>query len=97
MKKTLIIIAVILNFLSTTSLADGKAYFNAFGCTSCHGASGISVAPAYPNLAGQKAAYIIKQLKHFQSGVRKDPSMTAMSTLVKGKEQEIADYLESLK
>ncbi len=51
----------------------------AFACTSCHGADGISVSPAIPNLAGQKAAYIVKQLKAFKSGARTDMMMNAMA------------------
>jgi hypothetical protein len=32
-------------------------------------------------------------LKDFQSGARKDPTMSSMAALAKGKEQEIADWL----
>ncbi len=45
-------------------------------CAACHGATGISVNPVWPNLAGQKAAYLEKQLKDFKSGERKDPLMS---------------------
>jgi cytochrome c553 len=34
-----------------------------------------------------------KQLKDFQSGARKDPTMSAMAALAAGKEQAIADWL----
>jgi cytochrome c553 len=73
--------------------AGGKADYMAGGCAGCHGVSGISAAPIWPNLAGQKAAYTVKQLKDFQSGVRKDPAMQAMAAAAKGKEQSIADWL----
>lgn len=52
----------------------------AFVCTSCHGADGISVSAAIPNLAGQKTAYLTKQLKAFKDGSRKDPLMNAIAT-----------------
>jgi cytochrome c553 len=55
----------------------GKA--KAFACTSCHGADGVSVSPAIPNLAGQKTAYLVKQLKAFKSKTRTDPLMNAMA------------------
>lgn len=32
-----------------------------------------------PNLAGQKAGYITKQLQAFKPGERKDPTMSAMA------------------
>lgn len=48
-------------------------------CVACHGADGIGKAPQYPNLAGQKAAYLEKQLKAFRSGERKAPNMDAMA------------------
>jgi len=47
-------------------------------CVSCHGATGISSNPLYPNLAGQKAAYLLKQMRDFQNGDRNDPVMNAM-------------------
>ena len=48
-------------------------------CTACHGAEGTSVNPLWPNLAGQHAAYMVKQLKAFKSGERKDPVMSPMA------------------
>ena len=47
-------------------------------CAACHGADGNSVASVNPNLAGQGAEYITRQLQHFKSGVRANPMMTAM-------------------
>ena len=48
-------------------------------CAACHGADGIGKAPQYPNLRGQKATYLEKQLKAFRAGDRKDPFMSAMA------------------
>src|SRR5450432_1451483 len=50
-------------------------------CAACHAADGHSVASANPNLAGQGADYITRQLQHFKSGVR---STTVMAALVTG-------------
>jgi len=47
-------------------------------CVGCHGVAGISSNPLYPNLAGQKAPYLLKQMRDFQKGERKDPVMNAM-------------------
>lgn len=45
-------------------------------CIYCHGFEGNAVTQAYPRLAGQKEAYLRKQLKAFASGERSDPTMT---------------------
>ena len=57
--------------------AAGKA--KAASCNACHGVNGISAIPTYPNLAGQKEAYLVKQMKAFKDGTRKDPTMNAMA------------------
>jgi len=57
--------------------AAGKA--KAAVCAGCHGAKGISATPMFPNLAGQKAAYLKKQMKAFRDGTRKDPTMSGMA------------------
>ena len=90
-KKVLVVAAAM--SMNSMVQADGAVAYAAGGCGGCHGATGKSVAPIYPNLAGQHAAYIVKQLKDFQSGARKDPTMSAMAPLAKGKEQAIADWL----
>src|SRR5215472_7273206 len=35
-------------------------------CSACHGARGISIAPIFPHLGGQQAAYLEAQLKAFR-------------------------------
>lgn len=76
--------------------AAGKA--KTATCVACHGANGISAIPMYPNLAGQKAAYIAKQIRAFKSGERKDPTMTAMAMGINDADiDNIAAYFESLK
>jgi cytochrome c553 len=51
------------------------ARFAAEHCGACHGATGQSVAPNFPRLAGQNETYLVKQLKDFASGDRKSPLM----------------------
>ena len=54
--------------------AAGKT--KAQACAACHGADGNSVNPEWPNLAGQHASYISKQLADFKAGEqRNDPVM----------------------
>jgi cytochrome c553 len=49
-------------------------------CAACHGASGVSVSDAIPNLAAQKAAYIETQLRALKDGSRKHAVMSAIAT-----------------
>ena len=63
--------------VQAADIEAGKA--KAFACSSCHGADGISVSAAIPNLAGQKTAYLTKQLKAFKDGSRKDAMMNAIA------------------
>jgi cytochrome c553 len=46
-------------------------------CSACHGARGVSVAPTFPNLAGQQAPYLEAQLKAFRDRSRADPHAQA--------------------
>jgi cytochrome c553 len=76
--------------------AAGKA--KAGMCAACHGANGVSAVPMYPNLAGQKEAYIVKQLKAFKAGTRKDPVMGPMAAPLSDEDMvNLAAYFSSLK
>ena len=57
-------------------VAAGKA--KSMICAACHGATGVSTNPIWPNLAGQKEFYLAKQIKAFRDGTRKDPTMAPM-------------------
>ena len=57
-------------------VAAGKA--KAAICAACHGANGISMNPMWPNLAGQKEQYLVKQIKAFRDGTRTDVTMAPM-------------------
>lgn len=43
-------------------------------CSNCHGVTGNSVSPNFPNLAAQTSSYLAAQLKVFKSHDRKDPA-----------------------
>lgn len=76
--------------------AAGKA--KSAMCAACHGANGISIAPMYPNLKGQKEAYIKKQLHDFKAGTRKDPVMSGMAMPLSDADiDNLAAYFSSLK
>jgi cytochrome c553 len=48
-------------------------------CAACHGMTGTSANPQWPNLAGQHESYIAAQLEQFRQGSRTDPLMTPMA------------------
>ena len=43
-------------------------------CSNCHGPTGNSVSPNFPNLAQQQNAYIVAQLSEFRRHTREDPA-----------------------
>ena len=83
MKKSLAMTFAAAALLATTAVSAGdaeagKAKANTV-CAACHGANGISAIPNYPNLNGQKEAYLKKAMTDFKTGARKDPTMSAMA------------------
>ena len=58
-------------------------------CAGCHGSDGKALLPENPNLAGQHASYLVKQLKEYQSGERVNAIMAGMSATLS--EQDIED------
>jgi len=99
MKK--LTIAVVATVMMTGSafagdIQAGKA--KSMMCSACHGTAGISAVPTYPNLAGQKEAYLAKQLKDFKSGKRNDPTMKGMVAALNVTDMaNLAAYYSSLK
>ncbi|MDT8387263.1 MAG: cytochrome c [Thiogranum sp.] len=76
--------------------AAGKA--KSATCAGCHGPAGVSANPLWPNLAGQKAPYLAKQMKAFRDGDRKDPMMSPMAKPLSDADIEnLAAYFSSLK
>ncbi|MDV3238569.1 MAG: cytochrome c [Gammaproteobacteria bacterium] len=82
--------------LAAGDAAAGKA--KAGTCAGCHGANGVSNNPLWPNLAGQKDAYLVKQLKAFRDGTRSDPMMSPMAKPLSDDDiNNLAAYFSSLK
>lgn len=78
------------------NITQGKT--KAAACAGCHGINGIGLSEEFPNLAGQKPAYIIKQLTAFKNGSRKDPTMNAMAATLSTEDMaDLAAYFSSLK
>lgn len=81
MKIAGMILATVLVGISGSALAGDAAAgkTKAASCAGCHGAAGVSNNPMWPNLAGQQAAYLAKQMKAFRDGSRSDPMMGPMA------------------
>lgn len=67
-------------------------------CAGCHGAQGISINPDWPNLAGQHATYLAKQLRDYkEANARNAAIMTPMVVQLSNDDiQDIAEYYASL-
>ncbi|MDH3980726.1 MAG: cytochrome c [Gammaproteobacteria bacterium] len=84
------------NVAQAGDAAAGKAKSST--CAACHGANGISTNDMYPNLAGQKVGYLVKSVKAYRDGVRKDPMMGAMAKPLSDADiDNLAAYFNSLK
>lgn len=73
--------SILLLAASVAHAADieaGKAKVAAV-CAACHGANGVSVSDAIPNLAAQRAGYLEGQLKALKDGSRKNAIMNAIA------------------
>jgi cytochrome c553 len=82
MKNRIVLIAVFA-LAAPAAYAAGNAEAGAAKatvCAGCHGPNGISVNPLWPNLAGQHAEYLDKQIKAFRDGTRTEPTMQAFVT-----------------
>ena len=96
-----LICGLALMLLPLTLLAAGNVEAGrqkAATCVVCHGPDGNSNNPTWPNLAGQHAEYIRKQLEDYRSGHRKNDQMAPMAMVLS--DQDIADlaaYYASLK
>jgi cytochrome c553 len=97
MKK--IIMFTVLALMAPMTCAEGNA---AKGeelvgtCLACHGEIGNSPVPSFPNIAGQNAQYLLKQLLEIQSGQRKVLSMTGiLDDMSESDLSDIATYYES--
>lgn len=70
-------------YAAHTATAEPKPGFDPAAapeaCVACHGADGIAVIEAAPNLAGENAIYIDTQLKAFRGGKRTNDIMTPIA------------------
>lgn len=79
MKYHFSVLLMLINFCIFATQAPEKAAL----CAACHGPNGISSNPQWPNIAGQHAKYIIKQLQDIKQGsARKAPTMVGIVAML---------------
>jgi len=99
MKKVAIALSLLAGLVGSVNAAGnaeaGKE--KAAMCAACHGPDGNSLIDIYPKLAGQHSDYLIKQLKEFKSGARKNPIMMGMAAGLSEQDMaDIASYYQSV-
>ena len=96
--KNVIGLSIVLAAAPLAQAADleaGKAKA-ATVCAACHGATGVSVSDAIPNLAAQRTGYIEAQLKALKDGARKNPLMSAIAAQLSAEDMaNVAAYYAS--
>ncbi len=66
-------------------------------CAACHGADGKAIQPAYPNLAGQHASYLAKQLTEYRDGGRVNALMSGQAAALTDEDiDDLAAYYASM-
>ncbi|MDP9108446.1 MAG: cytochrome c4 [Pseudomonadota bacterium] len=75
---------------------NGDATRNVPACIACHGAGGASTIVQNPKLAGQHAAYVVKQLNNFKGPDRNNAVMTAIAKALTDEDMKnIAAYVSA--
>ncbi len=66
-------------------------------CQTCHGLDGMAKIPEAPNLAGQSDIYLVKALKDYRSGARKDDMMSLVAPALKDQDiDDLAAYYSAI-
>ena len=91
--RRLLPLAVSAIFVTTPGLtsaagnaADGKQKSQV--CVACHAEDGNSTNPQFPRLAGQHPDYLVKALRDYKSGERKNPIMAPFAANLSPRDME---------
>lgn len=97
MKSVLLAALALLASAAPAAALDGAALFTAKGCVACHGKDGTAPIPGSPNLAGQNAAYLLRQMTEIADGTRSSAPLRPMKPVIDktGPEERkaLADWL----
>ena len=92
--------AVLLSWaMAATAAGDSEAgKAKSTPCRTCHGKDGRGTMDQFPNLAGQSAFYLSKQLKDFRKGTRPDEIMSVIAKPLSDQDiEDLAAYYANLK
>lgn len=94
--------AVLTALTASPALAtDGKAIYAAKGCQACHGENGARPIAGTPVIAGQHAAYLLRQMNEIASGVRSSQPVKVMQPVIERTSPDdriaLADWLAAQK
>jgi cytochrome c553 len=88
-KNSLVLLLLVLAPLSLHAKGNAASgQEKAQVCEACHGATGESVDPTYPNLAGQYADYIVQALSDYRSGKRTNIIMAGFAANLSDQDME---------
>lgn len=95
--KKILIIAAAMTLGAAAHAADpaaGKEKSKA--CAACHGETGVSQVADFPNLAGQHSDYLVRAMRDYKSGARKNPIMAGQVANLKNADiADLAAYYSS--
>lgn len=90
------LLALALGGAQAGDAAAGKQKSQA--CAACHGPDGNSPSALYPHLAGQYETYLLRALKDYKSGARKNAIMAGMVAALSEQDlEDLAAYYASQK
>ena len=97
MKKTILACCLMLAATAPVFAGDPAAgQKKSQACAACHGPDGNSQAPDFPKIAGQHYDYLLKALKDYKSGARKNPIMAPLVTNLTQRDiEDLAAYYSS--
>jgi cytochrome c553 len=100
MKRLILSTAAAFALTAATAHAGGDVNAGkekAAPCFACHGETGISAAPMYPNIGGQYANYLLHSLQGYKSGERQNAIMNGMVAALSEQDmKDLAAYFASL-
>jgi len=100
MNKWALAAALIAAWFVNPAIAAGNAVAGqgkAAVCAACHGADGKAIQASYPNIAGQHASYIAKQLTDYRDGNRVNALMSGQAANLSDQDiLDLAAYFSSM-
>ena len=98
MKKTILACCLVLAATPALAADSDAGQRKSQACAACHGPDGNSTAQDFPRLAGQHYDYLLKSLKEYKSGARKNPIMAPLVANLSQRDlEDLAAYFSNQK